>query len=253
MKEEPGPTSGAIGRYVWLPDKVQPRVWCGCGGRMRPVGGEERPHEFDCEECKGFIDLHPPDQGWEPKRCGVMKHSLRCNNPINLGEMVCTTCVRDVISDGFTKNQRPYMRELLGQEELAQELFEQRQAHLAAQDEKRAAQDATRKETAHHVVYYCRLGNNHIKIGTTGDLPRRMVELRVVNVTNLLAAEPGGYELEHQRHTQFRKWRYQRRKEDFGEGPDLLQHIKDVRAQHGDPYALAAKLATPAASTDPAA
>ena len=66
--------------------------------------------------------------------------------------------------------------------------------------------------------------------------------MRVVNNSNLLAAEPGGFALEHERHDQFRKWRYHRRKEDFGEAPELLDHIKTLRAEHGDPYELAARL-----------
>jgi hypothetical protein len=107
---------------------------------------------------------------------------------------------------------------------------------------KRAAQDLARRDSSSYVVYYARLGANHIKIGTTADLPRRMVELRVVNASNLLAAEPGGFDVERLRHQQFRKWRYSRRKEDFGEGPDLLEHIRAVRGEHGDPYQLAGRL-----------
>lgn len=117
-----------------------------------------------------------------------------------------------------------------------------RHEEATAKAEQLEARRVLRESEQGHVVYYARLGKDHIKIGTTNRLPERMVELRVVNPTNLLAAEPGGYKTERQRHEQFRKWRWNRRKEDFGEGSDLLEHVEAVRAEHGDPYSLAARL-----------
>ena len=69
---------------------------------------------------------------------------------------------------------------------------EAERARLAALREQEAADRP-------HVVYYVRLGENHIKIGTTSRLPERMVELRVANPANLLAAEPGGFDVEKRR------------------------------------------------------
>jgi hypothetical protein len=126
----------------------------------------------------------------------------------------------------------------------------QRYAAQAEKISKRAVTRARRQSEAGYVVYYVRLGHNHIKIGTTNRLPERMVELRVVNEANLLAVEPGGYPTETRRHEQFRKWRYDRRKEDFSESDALLAHIENVRNLHGEPYALASRIALqPSSST----
>lgn len=180
--------------------------------------------------------------------CGALVNGGKtCGNRIRMPDRVCADC-RDAIITEYvaTDEGRANAAESFTRQEIsiassgiARKEREQQDAEAAA---RRNAALAARSHPG-LVVYYCRLGANHIKIGTTLDLPRRMVELRVVNASNLLAAEPGGYDVEHQRHQQFRKWRYSKRKEDFGEGPDLLDHIRQVRAQHGDPYALAAQLA----------
>lgn len=244
--EEPGQHSRRIGRFAWLPTDVLPKVWCPCGGRMLPTGGEEYPHQFHCERCYANVDIHPPDQGWEPRRCGVLRNSVRCKAPVELGDMVCRTCLQALISEAHKQGMRRHMLELLGRAAVQEEATRQRQERERELEAKRAAQELVRQQNAGYVVYYARLGANHIKIGTTGDLRARMVALRVVNDSNLLAAEPGSYDLERQRHEQFKKWRYQRRKEDFGEAPDLLEHIRQVRADHGPPYDLAMRLAVSA-------
>lgn len=244
MTQEPGPHSPDVTAYRALPAVIRPRVWCACGGRMRPTLRDEYPHEFRCELCDAYVDIHPPDQGWKGRQCGGLIEGVRCNRTILFGAGVCTDCQRRAayaLQD--TGPGRALLQELVGQEQAYQMKMELRREHDEERHRKRKEAEAQRQETAAYVVYYARLGNNHIKIGTTADLPRRMVELRVVNVSNLLAAEPGSYDVERQRHEQFRKWRYNRRKEDFGEGPDLLEHIRAIREQHGPPYELAAQLA----------
>lgn len=110
-------------------------------------------------------------------------------------------------------------------------------------EQKRAEQEARKADAASaHVVYYVRLGENHVKIGTTGRLEERMRELRVANRVNLLAAEPGDRTVEKRRHRQFTILRYDSRKEDFAESPRLLGHIKDIRNRWGDPWQLPARL-----------
>lgn len=92
------------------------------------------------------------------------------------------------------------MLELLGDYEvseyIAQKRRETEQCKERESADRAAVKESDRQSEAGHVVYYVRLGHNHVKIGTTNDLPRRMKELRVVNASNLLAAEPGGYSLE---------------------------------------------------------
>lgn len=83
-------------------------------------------------------------------------------------------------------------------------------------------------------VYYVRLDADRIKIGFSILLESRLRALRVPN-GNLLAAEPGGRELETQRHHQFAAERIHRGREDFRPTPRLLAWIDDLREQHGLP------------------
>lgn len=80
-------------------------------------------------------------------------------------------------------------------------------------------------------VYYVRF-RDRIKIGTTTDLPGRM---EAVIHEELLAIEPGGNAVERHRHLQFVQFRAQR--EWFTPAPELLEHVRQVRAEHGDPRA----------------
>lgn len=176
-------------------------------------------------------------------RCGGLVNGVRCGIPLGERDVVCGRC-QHLVTELYwrTGEGRRFISSLAVKGAVAARK-EQQEAVAAAEEEARRRQDqAEATRAAPHLVYYARLGHNHIKIGTTYDLTRRMAELRVVNESNLLAAEPGGFDVEQQRHEQFRKWRYQRRKEDFGEGPDLLDHIREVRAAHGSPYELAARL-----------
>jgi len=93
-----------------------------------------------------------------------------------------------------------------------------------------AEQEARRKISS--VVYYVRIGD-HIKIGYTSDLDRRLMGLRV-DGSDLLAWEPGGRELEQQRHHEFRAARISRR-EDFHPTDRLKEHLEELRAKHGLP------------------
>lgn len=249
---EPPQHAQDVTPYSALPPASLPAVWCPCGSRMRPNGGARFPHQFQCDACDACVDIHPPSLGWQ-RRCGGMIKGLRCGRPLLLGNAVCDHCAAWAVDQLITTGQgRRYLLDLLGADAVAEHAMKMRRAKDAELARKRAERDAARQDDVGHVVYYARLGANHIKIGTTGDLPRRMVELRVVNASNLLAAEPGGYALETQRHEQFKKWRYAKRREDFGEGPDLLDHIAAVRAEHGPPYEVAARTTSALPSQDPA-
>jgi hypothetical protein len=85
-----------------------------------------------------------------------------------------------------------------------------------------------------HVVYYMRFGPV-IKIGTTDDLRRRAQTLKPDEV---LAAEPGGRDLETKRHHQFARHRAER--ELFFPAPELRAHIKRVQETYGH-YAVVAE------------
>lgn len=81
-------------------------------------------------------------------------------------------------------------------------------------------------------VYYVRIGD-HIKIGYTVNLRTRCSQLRV-DVSRVMATEPGGRKLEQERHQQFAAERVGRR-EDFNPSPRLLEHIERVTHNHGPP------------------
>ncbi|MER8219707.1 hypothetical protein ABTZ58_03735 [Streptomyces sp. NPDC094143] len=76
------------------------------------------------------------------------------------------------------------------------------------------------------VVYYMRFGNL-IKIGTTIRLYERAKDLKP---DEILAVEPGTYDLELQRHRQFA--RYRANGEYFYPGPALREHIRQIQAKY---------------------
>lgn len=79
-------------------------------------------------------------------------------------------------------------------------------------------------------VYYVHI-HDYVKIGTTRALRNRMLNMRV-EPHQILAVEPGGRELEKQRHQQFAEERHGQR-EDFDMSDRLMQHIAETRALHG--------------------
>lgn len=80
------------------------------------------------------------------------------------------------------------------------------------------------------VVYYIKFGNR-IKIGFTRDLAKR---LTAIPNDEVLAAEPGTFELEAQRHAEFKN--YQIKGEWFSLSNELLLRIAGIRKMHGDPF-----------------
>jgi hypothetical protein len=93
-----------------------------------------------------------------------------------------------------------------------------------------------------HAVYYVRLRHGDIKIGVTNGLAKRTGQLRLDWPDDVLAAEWGGYKLEHARHRQFaaerRSGRNGKRTEDFAPSDRLLAHVATVRDDCGEPLAM---------------
>lgn len=77
-----------------------------------------------------------------------------------------------------------------------------------------------------NVIYYIRFGNR-VKIGTTKDLRTRLARLPY---DELLAVEPGGYDVEASRHRQFQLHRVSG--DWFKPHADLVAHAARIRAQH---------------------
>jgi hypothetical protein len=87
---------------------------------------------------------------------------------------------------------------------------------------------APRRPQADPVIYYVQIAPDVIKIGTTGNLRKRLMALRV-EPGAVLVTEPGGEPLERMRHAQFKHLRLGRW-ENFRAEPDLLSHVEMLRA-----------------------
>lgn len=171
--------------------------------------------------------------------CGVWLGPARCGKPVLPRHSVCAGCERGIVSDMYRSGEgRRYMTGLLGLDAVTTEAHRQR---LEAEQQKADEVEQRRKQREENrgaeVVYYIRTGEHQVKIGTTARLAERVRELRTVNLSNLLAVEPGGYDLERERHQQFKVWRYNPRTEDFWDAVELNDHIAAVVAEHGDPKA----------------
>lgn len=229
---------------------MSPTIRCNCGREMYCCYNTEGGTRWRCT-CGVMFTVGDITRHHRSPRdtCKVWVAGFPCGKPVigrgmGPGErMVCADCALDMVHQAMqVQHTRDYVASLIAEEEIA----EARSRIALAEFQERRAEEERRKAEAEAaqvpVVYYVRLGENHIKIGTTGRLADRMAELRVANRANLLAAEPGTYDVEKKRHRQFALLRYQRRKEDFAESPRLLQHIDDIRHQWGDPWQLEARL-----------
>lgn len=84
---------------------------------------------------------------------------------------------------------------------------------------------------ARGVVYYIELRPGVVKIGYTGQLQQRLASFRVSH-TALLATEPGGRDVERERHLQFAQARLHPRREDFELVQEIQEHIDELRSLH---------------------
>lgn len=78
------------------------------------------------------------------------------------------------------------------------------------------------------VVYYVRIDERTVKIGTSRNLLQRLKQM-CRRPDDVLAIEFGGRDLERQRHQAFRHLR-QGKTERFRVSADLLAHIREVRS-----------------------
>lgn len=115
-----------------------------------------------------------------------------------------------------------YKRRLMAEDLLTRDVQATRRIEVYQQD---------RGNRTGAVVYYCRIGD-YIKIGYSTRLRNRFTTLRA---DELLACEPGGPDLERQRHEEFTEERIHPRRENFRPSDRLNAHIELVRAEHGLP------------------
>jgi hypothetical protein len=248
---------------VWCPcGRKMYRAWsaghdeyrCGCGAGVRAVPTRADPHAVSKRKCAVWIGdarCGRPATGHPPSRLPPNPFSPGGRpDPLktHLYTGVCDQCAERIVTRMLeVEDYRRSIAEAIGRQEIAKvrseiswKEFTERQAAQKRAETEREKRDAKLAAQAVHVVYYVRLGLDHIKIGTTGRLMERMAELRVANPANLLAVEPGSYDLEKQRHREFDALRYEKRKEDFAEPAELLALAQRLRDQFGDPYAYVA-------------
>lgn len=91
---------------------------------------------------------------------------------------------------------------------------------------------AVRPDVPSSIVYYVRRGHA-IKIGTTSEPAARFSSLMP---DEIMAYEPGSYQREAQRHSQFLHLRIGRAGEYFTMADELLSHVSKIRKEHGDPH-----------------
>lgn len=211
-------------------------VRCGCGRTMAPdvIG----PQRYRCG-CGARVQLLGVP-AYRPGRCSLLRGTRICNGAKLHDDPTCEPCAVLISTLALA---RPETAEQLGTKRGATEYHRARKAEIERLVEERdelARVDRRPNVTLPCVVYYCELRPNVVKIGTTSQLAARMKGLRVPPAA-LLAAEPGHYELEKQRHRQFASQRIAQR-EDFVVNDALRTHIASVAAEHGDPFDLVARM-----------
>lgn len=214
-----------------------PVVKCRCTRTMTPVYEQGR-NNYRCG-CGLEVNVAmTPDFRTDPNKCQVVVEGVRCGRAIihkpkgditRLGDikpglgLICDECALSLLH-GWADDKE--IREYFTRTTLRYELeYWRRIARKEWYDRDRQIEPESSVPVG-HVVYYVRLGNDHVKIGTTGNLNRRMRELRVANKDNLLAVERGTYTLEKHRHQQFAAYKFPGWKEDFHESEELLAHIE---------------------------
>lgn len=102
-------------------------------------------------------------------------------------------------------------------------LYEQYEEQMANMRSKHPLSAKTLQASHRSVVYYMRIGNR-VKIGVTTKLATRLAD---INPEELLAVEPGGYDLERRRHHEYSFLRTHG--EWFRLEPPLTLHIQRLR------------------------
>jgi hypothetical protein len=218
-------------------------VTCACGRVMAPVASLG-PGNYRCGTCRTRVNITSPLLSAEAGRCTWIA-DRRCDQARYRNTPLCRRHCQILATNMMVDpDMRMAMIDKTGESQFWGEAREKQrameQARRSRLEDARHFAQMTRPDCP--TVYYVRLGEDHIKIGTSIHFPQRMNELRVVDHANILAVEPGGRDVEKRRHKQFDHLRYHIYREDFRAGRDLMEHIAAVRAEHGDPFELLTRL-----------
>lgn len=177
---------------------------CGCGARIH-------------------LTVPPP----KPLCCGPVSEGVRCVRSViresaEHGFHLCRKHFDQYLE--YLKRRDWYLKAIESDESL------RRECRADERSRQERALESARSE-GRMVVYYVRIGH-YIKIGTTTSFKYRMVSLMP---DEILATEPGHVELEKARLKQFAHLKIPLGRERFRPAPELLDHIKMIRAHFGPP------------------
>lgn len=227
-------------------------VTCACG-RLMTVVSSLGPDHFRCANCRTRVHVGSPMLDADQTRCRWISKT-RCEKP-RADDL--PLCVDHLTMAARWALLRPDTRQALIEQyegdEFSRAYFGvwEKAREEAAQRARESREHQERIRPAVDVVYYVQLGPDRIKIGYTARFNERMGALRVYDEANILAVEPGNRKVEKRRHYQFADLRYHTHREDFQAGSELLEHIDQIRAEHGEPIALVAHLEAEARKTSP--
>lgn len=219
------------------------RATCGCGREMR-VDALVGPLAFRCG-CGARFNLVAPQLDSKQDRCVYVASMSRCKAR-RLSEVpVCKehAAMIAAAADGTIRqfNQRQ-MDMLENPRESWEETCRRNLPPPPPGYSDRIKAELHARKLPGSVVYYVRIRPGVIKIGVTINLDDRLKSMRMSAPGDLLAAEPGDRAIEKARHAKFADFRMDCRREDFAEADELLAYIRTVRARHGDPRTLPARL-----------
>jgi hypothetical protein len=145
-----------------------------------------------------------------------------------MDESTCPVRVSDGGTCGRASFDETLPFPLCGDHYFAVRRWDYREA--AAQLRARSPQSVSSPENP--IVYYVRVGER-IKIGTTVKTVRQRFQGQLPPDAQVLATEPGSYDVERRRHRQFRH--LQDANEWFRPGSELWRHIAQLRETFGQP------------------
>jgi len=222
-------------------------VRCTCGRVMQP-NALAGLGTFRCG-CGAGVKLTGLPRA-DPYHCTVYLGGSVCNGPKNPADITCEPCAvkiaRNALTNPDTADQLAAhleRAEFLDARRLEREaLFEKHRVEAQESRDRGPRRDRARRAA---VVYYCRIRDGVIKIGTTSQLYVRMDSFRVADA-DVLAAEPGSFPLENLRHKQFAHLRISEdvKREDYRLDKQLQSHIDMLVATYGQPFDLVEALLT---------
>lgn len=213
---------------------IEITIKCGCTRTMRADGSGGGRYICGCGARVTVSGL----PRFTPTRCSLRRGTRICNGPKTPDAQTCQPCAVLIAKLAMAD---PEVVEQVGASASLRDFYRAKDAETERrrQEEQARLDSFDRKDWARQapVVYYCELRPGIVKIGTSVQLGVRIDSFRCPE-SAVLAAEPGHYKLEKERHRQFAAQRIHPNREDFQLDEELRAHIAKVRSAYGDPFEL---------------